>query len=151
MEAGFVVRIVLESGLHANMQIGSTSKAITVQQSRNIDMKNATKAELFEKAYKGLEEQGFKLSGIRYEIDGSTECQYRYGDLKCAAGHIFSDEELRTFGCHEGYVADILAVRLGYSEDAATFIRKLQKAHDQSDSPEDMKANLLAIKSEEKL
>lgn len=88
-------------------------------------LKDATAQQVFDQIVDHLRKQGRKS---RNESSGS--CLYRYGDLKCAAGCLISDDEYSTeleFTtwtdlCEEGKAP-------GYHR---TLIKRMQEIHDQS-------------------
>lgn len=91
--------------------------------------------EIFNVAYRGMRKQGFVRSAT---IDG--KCHYRSpdGKLKCAIGHCITDEE------YEQLTVKLVPVRglvrdLGYHDMHLSFLRELQRVHDENSTPRVMK------------
>lgn len=99
-----------------------------------------TKQEAFNLAYRGLKSQGFKSSTIL----GTISCVYRHPDgLKCAVGHIMTDEEYRpNFDEHSGVTAATVARLLNWQivdePFQVDFLTRLQEVHDEAANPSDM-------------
>lgn len=92
----------------------------------------SSKQRLFDKAVGGVLRQG----GPSVSVHGS--CKYRNWGLKCAAGHLLSDETVGVIGeggkfysgCAE---PKVVASRLGIGDTKKTvMIQKLQNAHDEA-------------------
>lgn len=99
-----------------------------------------SKQEIFNKAYRGLESQGFQRSARR------DRCLYRGPDgLKCAVGWLIPDEkyegriEMYVLNINELEFMEYLTPILGpLTPEDVIFLRHLQSAHDQP-APDDMK------------
>ena len=101
-----------------------------------------TNQEIFNTIYLGLESQGFKRS--RDEMRGY--CMFR-GDngMKCAAGWLIPDEEYDEDFENQGMVVqnDWFINHFGDAYgDTIWLIRDLQKIHDGSKTPDEMKEGL---------
>lgn len=98
-----------------------------------------TNQEMFDKAVAGLAAQGFRRSVLN---EGELEecCQYRGPDgMKCALGHVISDEQYnRSIEGSRAHDA-IRALKLPLKENAAN---ELQDCHDEAKGPDDMKRRL---------
>lgn len=130
--------------------------------------------ELFNAAVAGLASQGFKRSMSSAEL-GAT-CRFRGKDgMKCAVGHLISDEDYATFkerddaGAYVEYEPSVASIRtfvaakaIGAECDdfnalASTFLRDLQSAHDGaslgvgSDEPSLMRDNLRRVAAQYEL
>lgn len=101
--------------------------------------------ELFNKAYIGLDGQGFKRS---FDID-KGRCMYRGPDgRKCAIGHAIPDElydpimEEGMPGSGFGILLGLMGFAVFGDFERHEFANNLQSAHDCADCPEDMKHRL---------
>lgn len=103
--------------------------------------------DIFNIAYRGLEAQGFERS-VGYS---SLSCKYRdpNSDRKCAIGHVIPDDMYREEYDEETMTVYGLAERLTYNEWTALFglttsdtLAELQKVHDNSTDPDNMKQGL---------
>jgi hypothetical protein len=93
--------------------------------------------EIFNIAYLGLASQGFEKS-----IGVNVSCAYRgKGGTKCAIGYLISDEDYDE--TMEGETVVSKNIRRVIDADVPIItLRDLQRCHDWSDNPENMKANL---------
>lgn len=95
-----------------------------------------SRQEIFDKAYRGLEAQGFEKSFGEY-----GRCAYRGSEeRRCAAGFIIPDDRYDPSmeGLGADNVVEIFHLRdiVAYSEDI--FIWSLQLCHDRTSTPEEM-------------
>lgn len=106
-------------------------------------MSALTKQAIFDRVCKGLASQGFQQSLTPYGA-----CAYRGDeDRRCAAGWILPDanftEEMNSWALGDGPAKWKL---FGITKQAhRNFLRRLQAAHDESLTPEEMREDLAAI------
>ena len=122
--------------------------------------------EAFTKAYLGLAAQGFKRSrtvfkNTKFDTAGQVFCAYRAKDedgkqLKCAIGHLVPDEIINDWVSGRSIGSILLPatkyehrytgewIELFQNCSTATLI-DLQHAHDNAETPEDMKDRLANI------
>jgi hypothetical protein len=89
---------------------------------------------LFDTAVKAVWEQGAKSWD---DVQGM--CMYRHGNLKCAVGHVLTDEQIQKYDVREDvnpwhFNQELLKELLPgvYILDASAFLADLQRAHDKS-------------------
>lgn len=88
--------------------------------------------ELFDKATTAILQQGCR------SVNPAGQCRYRGpNNLKCAIGHLISDEQINIYGVQEGYGAGSFPIALIRSICAendvyrsSDFLHGLQKVHD---------------------
>lgn len=113
-----------------------------------------TRQEMFDKAVRGLHAQGYRRAVVR-DDEGGTACRYRaHGGLRCAVGHLIPDELYkRSFnGCAlpaaaggdlSGFPRALLAALDAIcSRDQWPFLKELQRCHDNSETPEEVRERL---------
>lgn len=108
-----------------------------------------SRQEIFTKAYNGLKSQGFQrsVSPIHFH---SYSCRYRGANgMKCAVGWLMDDDKYTS--SFEGYTPNGAYTLPEYweavncSRDDSFFLKELQKAHDNGDTPELMINNLETV------
>lgn len=117
-------------------------------------MQIPTYQEMFDRAWKGLEDQGWqRAAGIDPET-GEEICYYKTDDgLRCAWGHVDPEatekfpysatvRELRENGCGLAAALD---------EDGIAFAMRLQRAHDRSAGPNSMRQRLAEVATDYRL
>jgi hypothetical protein len=126
-----------------------------------------TKQEIFDKAVNGLAGQGFIRSRQTEDDEevgeSRTKCLYRgLGGTKCAVGHLIPDdvyeEWFNSYGVNSLPSNVLLAAGLAESSlpgdfesyrgvlvPERYFIGNLQLAHDESETPAEMKSRLLSL------
>lgn len=124
------------------------------------DIVPLTKQEIFDRACKGLEAQGFKRSFQHENLSSSGVCGYRgYRGRKCAIGHCLEDSDLNGYEGPIGRLPEAARIRLGLRAPADfksqndgyagperarySFLQELQESHDFSSSPKIMKDSLI--------
>lgn len=102
-----------------------------------------TEQEAFDKAVAGLASQGFERCGIKGDnLIDDFECLYNLGDMHCAAGWVFPmDLTVNREGTQARRIARDEA---GFSK-IADFLGELQGAHDNAETPEQMRQRLLVV------
>lgn len=86
--------------------------------------------EMFDKMWNGLKAQGWKPS-TKY-VEGSETCAYRgKNGMKCAFGHLISDEDYPKVAHCEGNSVDRpMLLTLSIDTDEHEFLTDAQGAHD---------------------
>ena len=107
-------------------------------------MRSMTNQEMFDAAWNGLKAQDWQRSVREFkDVNGTvftTECRYNGPNgLHCAFGYCLTPTERELV--QEGDSARGVAKALDLDLDG-TFANRLQKCHDQSQSPEDMQYRL---------
>jgi hypothetical protein len=106
-----------------------------------------TEQEIFDQVFAGLKNQGFVKSVAHeyfaYMWEGAVSCRYRGAfDCKCAAGHIIPDDEYND-DMEFKRVHAVDYFEKNFPVEQRTFLTVLQFAHDDADSPEDMRERLI--------
>lgn len=93
-----------------------------------------TKQELFDKAVKGLKEQGF-IQSMR-----GKQCAYRgYAGRKCLIGHLITDEEYHpAMETKNAFFICERYPRLAHLKPHSYFLKSLQEVHDNHPTPDAM-------------
>lgn len=99
--------------------------------------RHLTLQEIYDQAVNGLAAQ-------EYEKCGSIDtCYYRFGDLKCAIGHTIPDELYEPKFDDGGWSGTQVYQYLGWFYQFGDAINHLQRLHDRSAGPEDLKQKLI--------
>lgn len=101
-----------------------------------------TQQEVANMVYTGLKNQGW-----RQAMNENSHCVYRAPNgFKCAAGHVFTDEEVKNVSVIASAHTVIRDKRLEakYSVDVEDFLLELQSIHDCSSRPHEMQSRIIS-------